>query len=63
MATLAKFLYWTGTVIAGLIVAAVLASYVHDASRGFPVASTAALLLAASIWLVGWFCSHAYAGR
>ena len=60
---LERILYWTGTIIAGSIVMAVVVSYVSNAGKNFPVISTAALLLAGTVWLVGWACSHMYAGR
>ena len=53
----------TGTIIAGLIVAVVAATYASNASEGFPVISTTTLLLAGVIWLAGWVCSHVCAGR
>ncbi len=56
-------LYWTGTAIAGFTVTVVLTSYAFNVGKGFPVISAAALVLAGTIWLAGWVCSHVYAGR
>jgi hypothetical protein len=56
-------LYWTATIIAGLLVAWVVWSYVYNSSRGEPVVLIVPLLLAALIWLAGWICRYVLAGR
>ena len=48
-----RVLYWTATIIAGLIVVAVVAGYVSNAGEGVPFISITALMLAGAIWLVG----------
>jgi hypothetical protein len=52
------FLFWTATIIAGLIVVWELWGYVYDAERGEPIIWIAPLLFAAAIWLVGWACRY-----
>ena len=50
-------LYWTATIIAGLLLAWVVWSYVSGISRSDPVILIVPLLLAAAIWTAGWvFC-------
>jgi hypothetical protein len=49
-------LYWMATIIATLLVAWVVWSYVYNSSRGEPIIQILPLLLAGLIWLVGWFC-------
>ena len=49
-----RALYWTATIIAGLIVVMVVAGYMSNADEGVPFISIAALMLAGAIWLVGW---------
>ena len=53
-----KVLYWTATVIAGLIAAAVVVGYVSNAGEGVTFISVTALTLAGAIWLVGWICRN-----
>jgi hypothetical protein len=55
-ASLGRVLYWTATIIAGLIVVAVVAGYVSNAGEGVPFISITALTIAGAIWLVGWIC-------
>jgi type VI protein secretion system component VasK len=57
-ASLGRILYWTATIIAGLIAAVGVAGYVSNAGEGVPFISTAALTLAGAIWLVGWVCRN-----
>jgi len=54
-------LYSTTTVLAGLIVMFVFMAYFYDVSRGEPVISVAALLVAGVIWLIGWAGRHVLA--
>ena len=56
-------LYWMATIIAGLLVAWAVWSYVYNSSRGEPVILIVPLLLAAVIWLAGWGCRAMLAGR
>ncbi len=58
-----EIFYWTGTIIAGLLVLWVLWSYEFDADRGEPIVRIAPLVLAGVIWLAGWGCRHVLAGR
>ena len=51
-------LYWTATVIAGLIVVWVVWTYVFNTESGYPVFPVVALLLAGAIWLVGRACRY-----
>ena len=60
---LGKNLYWAATVIAGLIVVAVVTGYVSNAAEGEPFIPIVPLVLAGSIWLVGWACRYVFAGR
>jgi hypothetical protein len=62
-ASLGRVLYWTATIIAGLIVVAVVAGYVSNAGEGVPFISITALMLAGAIWLVGWTSRNLFAGR
>jgi hypothetical protein len=55
---LGNALYWTATIIASLIAAAVAVGYVSDASEGVPFISVTALTVAGAIWLVGWTCRN-----
>jgi hypothetical protein len=48
-------LYWTATVIAGLLLAWVLWSYSFNGT-GQPIILIVPLLLAAVIWLTAWAC-------
>ena len=58
-----EILYWMATILAGLIVAVVIAGYFSNAAAGEPVIPIAALLLAGAIWLIGWVCRNLIAGR
>ena len=58
-----EVLYWTSTVIAGLIVLLVGANYIYDIGRGEPGIRSLPLLLAGAIWLVGWVCRRVFVGR
>jgi hypothetical protein len=62
-ANLAELIYWMATVIAGLIVAAVIVGYVSNAAAGEPFIPIVALLVAGAIWLVGWVCRNMVRGR
>jgi hypothetical protein len=55
---LAKILYWTATMIAGLIAAAVVVGYISNASEGVPFISVTALTVAGAVWLIGWICRN-----
>jgi hypothetical protein len=58
-----EVLYWTSTIIAGLIVLLVAANYMSDTGMGEPIIRSTPLLLAGAIWLVGWACRRVFAGR
>jgi hypothetical protein len=58
-----EVLYWTSTVVAGLIVLLVVANYMSSTGVGEPIIGIIPLLLAGVIWLVGWVCRHMFAGR
>ncbi len=58
-----EVLYWTSTVIAGLIVLLVVANYMSNTGMGEPIIRIIPLLLAAAIWLVGWVGRRVFAGR
>ena len=47
-------IFWAATIIASLIVVAVVISYVINSAEGVPVAPIIPLLIAGVIWLVGW---------
>jgi hypothetical protein len=53
-----KISYWAGSIIAGLLVAAVVVSYILNADRGVPILRVAPLVLAGVIWLAGWACCY-----
>jgi type VI protein secretion system component VasK len=53
---LGKNLYWAATIIAGLIVVAVVTGYVSNVGEGEPFIPIVPLVLAGAIWLVGWAC-------
>ena len=55
--------YWVATTIAELIFVLSVVSYFWNVSEGLPVFPLAPLILAAVIWLVGYFCRHALNGR
>ncbi len=59
--SLGAFLFWTATIIAGLIVVWEVWGYVYNAERGEPIIRITPLLLAAAIWLVGWVCRYMFA--
>jgi hypothetical protein len=59
----AEVVYRTATIVAGLIVVLAVASYFANASEGEPVFPIVPLLLAAAIWVVGYFCRSALSGR
>ena len=48
-----EVLYWTSTVIAGLIVLLVVANYMSNTGMGEPIIGIIPLLLAGAIWLAG----------
>ena len=60
---LGKFFYWAGTIIAGLLVLAVVVSHLLNADRGEPIWRIAPLVMAGVIWLAGWAGRHLLAGR
>jgi protein-S-isoprenylcysteine O-methyltransferase Ste14 len=60
---LGEFLYWTATIVAGLIVLLVVANYAYNADKGESIIRTIPLLLAGAIWLVVWACRRVFAGR
>ena len=62
-ARLGKILYWTATIIAGLIVVAVVAGYVSNTGEGEPMIPIVPLALAGAIWLAGWACRYMLARR
>jgi formate/nitrite transporter FocA (FNT family) len=62
-ASLGEILYWTASVIAGLIVAAVVIGYVSNTGEGLPIIPIIALLVAGVIWLVGGACRRMLARR
>jgi len=53
-------LFWLTTVLAGLIVLWVAWDYLYGLSEGFPVLNVHALLIAAVIWLLGFFFRRAF---
>jgi hypothetical protein len=55
--------YWTTTVIAGLMVAWVGWGYWYNIEKGDPVFSIIPLLFAVAIWLAGWVCRKLLARR
>jgi hypothetical protein len=58
-----KTIYWTATLVAGLIVAWVVWGYVSNAEEGEPVFPIVPLLFAGAIWLAGWACRKLVARR
>ena len=52
--------FWTATILAGLILVWVVLGYLYDLSEGLPVLSVVALVLAAVIWLLGLFCRQVF---
>jgi hypothetical protein len=60
---LGQNLYWAATIIAGLIVVAVVTGYVSNIGEGLPIIPIVPLVLAGAIWLVGWACRYVFAGR
>ncbi len=58
-----KTIYWTATLVAGLIVAWVVWGYVSNAEAGEPVFPIVPLLFAGVIWLAGWACRKLVANR
>jgi uncharacterized membrane protein len=38
-------------------------NFVYRAGQGDPMISVAALLAAAVVWLIGWFCRYAFVPR
>jgi type VI protein secretion system component VasK len=58
-----KIIYWAATTIAVLIVAVVVVGYASNASEDWPVIPVIPLLIAGTIWLVGWALRHLLAVR
>jgi hypothetical protein len=58
-----KVLYWTATIIAGLIAMWVMWAYVYNIEKGYPVIPIFPLLFAGVIWLAGWACRYVLARR
>ena len=56
-------IYWTATLVAGLIVAWSVWSYVSNTESGEPVLPIIPLLFAGVIWLAGWAVRKLLAGR
>jgi len=48
------------TVVAGLILLLVVYDFMYGLRAGFPVLNVHALMVAAIIWLVGFFCRRAF---
>jgi len=48
-----KFLFWTATIIAAVILLLVVYDFMYGLSANFPVVDVAGLVLAAVIWLIG----------
>jgi hypothetical protein len=57
-ASLGRILYWTASIIAGLMALVVVVGYLSNAGAGVPFISITALMLAGAIWLVGWICRN-----
>ena len=53
-------LFWLTTILAGLIVLWVAWDYLYGLTEGFPVLNVHALLIAAVIWLLGFFFRRAF---
>jgi len=51
-----ELIYWTATVVAGVIVIFVVWSYLQNTNEGYPVISFVPLLFAGAIWLAGRVC-------
>ncbi|HTZ01765.1 MAG TPA: hypothetical protein VMC05_05465 [Xanthobacteraceae bacterium] len=56
------FFYRCTTIVAGFVAVLAVISYFLNAPRGLPIVSTAALAIAAAIWLGGWACRRLLAG-
>jgi hypothetical protein len=48
-----KFLFWTATIIAAVMLLLVVYDFMYGLSANFPVVDVAGLVLAAVIWLIG----------
>jgi hypothetical protein len=53
-------LYWTATIIAGLIVVWGIWNDVYNTEKGEPIIQVAPFLLALAIWLAGWICRRVF---
>jgi hypothetical protein len=62
-ARLGELLYWTATILAGLIVIGVIAGYISSINEGEAIIPVVALLVAAVIWLIGRACRAILGGR
>jgi hypothetical protein len=51
-----ELIYWTATVVAGLIVIFVVWGYLQNSNEGYPVIPVVPLLFAGAIWLAGRVC-------
>ncbi|MGB8826821.1 MAG: hypothetical protein WCD25_26095 [Pseudolabrys sp.] len=58
-----KIIYWTATLIAGLIIVSVAWSYVYNVEQGEPIIPIVPLLFAVAIWLAGWACRYLLSER
>lgn len=61
--SVATVVYTTTTVLAALIAALSLTSTFYEVSDSEPIVPVAALVLAAAIWVGGWFCRYLFTGR
>ena len=58
-----KIIYWTATLVAGLIIVSVAWSYVYNVEQGEPIIPIVPLLFAGAIWLAGWTCRYLFSER
>jgi len=53
-----ELIFWTATIVTGLIAVLVVVGYVSNAGEGEPIIPIVPLMLAGAIFLVGWVCRH-----
>ena len=54
--TAGRILYWSATIVAGLIVIFAVADFFFSWEQGTPILRIVAFIVAAGVWLIGLIC-------